>query len=182
MLKNLSFFCLAVWLPCACTCSRQAMSVSGDCSSQTVCQAVCNGSQRCNPTSRAEKGLAGSVLQGFFLCHSHTAAPPTSISPTISATAGRMQAGRMQAEQHRSALPWRLRSTAPRCPQVPFRRQALSQDTASRSTSHDWSATGAPDSNASLRQSPWYITKRVSAWAPVYRAWCGRSTEKWPLV
>ena len=32
----------------------------------------------------------------------------------------------------------RLRSTAPRCPQVPFRRQELSQDTASRSTSHDW--------------------------------------------
>ena len=88
-----------------------------------VCQAVCNGSQRCNPTSRAEEGLAGSVLQGFFLCHSHTAAPPTSISPTISATSGRMQARRMQAEQHRSALPWRLRSTAPRCPQVPFRRQ-----------------------------------------------------------
>ena len=34
-------------------------------------------------------------------------------------------------------LPWRLRSTAPRCPQVPFRRQALSQDTTPRSTSHD---------------------------------------------
>ena len=44
----------------------------------------------------------------------------------------------MQAEKHRSALPCRLRSTAPRCPQVPFRRQELSQDTASRSTSHNW--------------------------------------------
>ena len=44
----------------------------------------------------------------------------------------------MQAEKHRSALPCRLRSTAPRCPQVPFRRQALSQDRASRSTRHDW--------------------------------------------
>ncbi len=31
----------------------------------------------------------------------------------------------------------RLRSTAPRCPQV-FRRQALSQDTTWRTTSHDW--------------------------------------------
>ena len=33
-------------------------------------------------------------------------------------------AGRMQAEKHRSALPCRLRSSAPRCPQVPFRRRS----------------------------------------------------------
>ena len=52
-------------------------------------------------------------------------------------------AGRMQAEKHRSALRCRLRSTAPRCPEVPFRRQALSQETASCSTSHDREATGA---------------------------------------
>ena len=76
------------------------------------------------------------------LLASHTAAQSTQASwlpllrgssPTTTTTAGRMQ-----AEKHRSALPCRLRSTAPRCPQVPFRRQALSQDTASRSTSHDW--------------------------------------------
>ena len=68
-------------------------------------------------------------------------------SPTTSTTAGRMQ-----AEKHRSALPCRLRSTAPRCPQVPFRRQALFQETSSRSSSHDQEATGAADSNGSVRQ------------------------------
>ena len=79
------------------------------------------------------------------LLASHTAAQSTQAfwlpllrgsSPTTTTTAGRMQ-----AEKHRSALPCRLRSTAPRCPQVPFRRQALSQETASRSTSHDREAT-----------------------------------------
>ena len=44
----------------------------------------------------------------------------TTKSPTTTTTAGRKQ-----AEKHRSALACRLRSTAPRCPQVPFRRQAL---------------------------------------------------------
>ena len=102
----------------------------------------------------------------------------TTKSPTTTTTAGRMQ-----AEKHRSALPCRLRSTAPRCPQVPFRRQALSQDTAPRSTSHDREATGAADSNGSVRQLPsGFITKRVLHCAPVYRAVRGRSSPNWPLL
>ena len=44
----------------------------------------------------------------------------------------------VQAEKHRSALP-----TGP--------IQALSQDTSSRSTSHDREATGAADSNGSVK-------------------------------
>ena len=121
------------------------------------------------------------------LLASHTAAQSTQAfwlpllrgsSPTTTTTAGRMQ-----AEKHRSALPCRLRSTAPRCPQVPFRRQALSQDTASRSTSHDREATGAADSNGSVRQlDSRFITKRVSPCAPVYRARRGSSIAKWPLL
>ena len=121
------------------------------------------------------------------LLASHTAAQSTQAfwlpllrgsSPTTTTTAGRMQ-----AEKHRSALPCRLRSTAPRCPQVPFRRQALSQETASRSTSHDWEATGAADSNGSVRQlDSRFITKRVFPCAPVYRAQRGSSIAKWPLL
>ena len=66
----------------------------------------------------------------------------------------------MQAEK----LPCRLRCTAPGCPQVSFRRQALSQDTASRSTSHDWEATGAADSNGSVRQfASWFIEAPLRA-------------------
>ena len=62
----------------------------------------------------------------------------------------------VQAEKHRSALP-----TGP--------IQALSQDTSSRSTSHDREATGAADSNGSVRQlDSRSITKRVFAVAPVY--------------
>ena len=79
-------------------------------------------------------------------------------------------AGRMQAEKHRSALP-----TGP--------IQALSQDTSSRSTSHDREATGAADSNGSVRQlDPRLITKRVFTSAPVYRAQRGSSCAKWPLL
>ena len=41
------------------------------------------------------------------------------VLPSIASTS-------MQAEKNHSALPCRLRSTAPRCQQVPFRRQAQS--------------------------------------------------------
>ena len=76
----------------------------------------------------------------------------------------------MQAEKHRSALP-----TGP--------IQALSQDTSSRSTSHDREATGAADSNGPVRQldSP-FIQKRVFACTPVYRARRGSSCAKRPLL
>ena len=108
----------------------------------------------------------------------------TNVSATTTkSTTSTITAGRMQAEKHRSALPCKLRSTAPRCPQVPFRRQALSQDTASRSTSHDRVATGAADSNGAARQldSP-TISKCVKSRAPVYRAWRGNSFANWPLL
>ena len=76
----------------------------------------------------------------------------------------------MQAEKHRSALP-----TGP--------IQALSQATSSRSTSHDREATGAADSNGSVRQlDPRLITKRVSPCAPVYRARRGTSVPKRPVL
>ena len=101
-------------------------------------------------------------------------------------------AGRIQAEKHRSARPtgpiraWlraavqaeKHRSALPTGP-----IQALSQDTASRSTSHDREATGAADSNGSVCQlDSQFITKRVLAFAPVYRALRGGSCAKWPQL